>query len=157
LPPMRHPGGLSAGILPQVQRYPSGNGWGIISDDDQGQEAPSLGHRRFQRHWSGHRGPALNPPIRQKPRTSSTDCAAALITPFRANSCYLTPPGRNSSIGSHGARGQGTTRSNSTGTPFSSGIEDTCTITALIFCERPGTGPPGWPYHVCVSDRHPQF
>ncbi len=154
MPPVRHPGGPSAGILPQVQRYPSGNGWGTISDDDQGQVAPSLGHRRFHRHRFGHRGSGLNLPIQQKPRTSSTDCAASLTTNFRANSCYLAPQGRNSPIGSDG---QGTIRSNSTRASFSPGIEDTCTITALIFCERLRAGPPGLPYHVCISDRHPQF
>jgi len=155
LPPMRHPVGLSAGILPQVQPYRKG--WGIISDDDQGQEALSLGQRRFHRYWSVHRDPALNLPIQQKPWTSSTDCAAALTTRFRANSCNLALQDRNSSIGSHGSCGQGTIRSNSTRTLFSCGIGDTCTITVLIFCERPRAGPAGWSYHVCISDRHPQF
>jgi hypothetical protein len=77
---MRYPGGLSAGNLPQVQCQPSGNGWGIISDEGQAPEAPSLGRRHFHRHWFGHRGPALSLPLHQKSRTSSADSAAVLST-----------------------------------------------------------------------------
>ena len=140
---MRHPGGPSAGTLPQVQRQPSGNGWGIISDDDQGPEAPSLGPRHFHRHWFGHRGPALGLPLQQKSRTSSADGAAALSTRFRANSCYLAPQGRNSPFGSHGSCGPGTIRPISTSTPFSPGIDDTSTITAHVLCQHPLAWPSG--------------
>ena len=129
----------------------------VISDADQGPEAPSLGHRHFHRHWFGHRGPPLSLPLQQKSRTSSADGAAALSTRFRTNSCYLAPQGRNSPFGSHGSCGPGTIRPISTSTPFSPGIDDTRTITAHIPCEHPLPGPPGWPHHVCTSDRHPQL
>src|SRR5208337_4841352 len=128
---MRHPGGPSAGNLPQVQSQPSGNGWGLISDEGQGPEGPIY----FHRHWFGHRGPALSLPLQQKSRTSSADGAAALSTRFRANSCYLTPQGRNSPIDSHGSCGPETRRPISTSTPFSPGIDDTSTITAPVLCE----------------------
>ena len=50
-----------------------------------------------------------------------------------------------------------TRRPTSTSTPFSPGIEDTSTSTAQIPGEHPLPGPPGWPHHVCTSDRHPQL
>ena len=154
---MRHPGRPSAGTLPQVQRQPSGNGWGTISDDDQGPEAPSLGPRHFHRHWFGHRGPALSPPLQQRSRTSSADGAAALSTRFRANSCYPSPQGRNSPFGSHGSCGPRTRSPIITSNPFSPESDDPDTIAAHVLCQRPQPGPPGWPHRVCTSDRHPQL
>ena len=45
----------------------------------------------------------------------------------------------------------------STSNPFSPESDDTNTITAHVLCEHPLPGPPGWPHHVCTSDRHPQL
>ena len=145
---MRYPGRPSAGTLPQVQRQPSGNGWGIISDDDQGPEAPSLGARYFHRHWFGHHSPALSLPLQQRSRTSSANGAAALSTRFRANSCYPSPQGRNSPFGSHGSCGPRTRSPIITSNPFSPESDDPDTIAAHVLCQRPQPGPPGWPHRA---------
>ena len=84
----------------------AGNGWGIISDDDQGPEAPSLGPRHFHRHRFGHRGPDHGIALHQKSRTSSAGGGAALSTRCRANSCYRAPQGRNSPFGSQAPAAQ---------------------------------------------------